>query len=63
MQTAVGGRQGALTGSVFSKVPVLLVEMVVLTNAKDEAFILSKQGRALMVDALAKGVLAAVAKE
>ncbi len=60
LQTAVGARQGALTGSIFSQVPVLLVEMVVLTNAQDEAFILSKSGRARMVEALAKGVIATV---
>jgi N-acetylmuramoyl-L-alanine amidase len=58
-QTAVGGRQGALTGSIYSKVPAVLVEMVVLTNRKDEAYILSKKGRAQMVEALAQGVLAA----
>jgi N-acetylmuramoyl-L-alanine amidase len=63
LQTAVGARQGALTGSVFSKVPVLLVEMVVLTNPKDEAFITSKAGRAKMVEALADGVLAAVRRQ
>lgn len=55
--TAVGSHQGALTGSIYSKVPVVLVETVVLTNRKDEAFILSKAGRAAMVDALTKGVL------
>jgi N-acetylmuramoyl-L-alanine amidase len=60
LQTAVGARQGALTGSIFSKVPVVLVEMVVLTNPKDEAFIVSKQGRARMVEAIAQGVIAAV---
>ncbi|AIE86350.1 N-acetylmuramoyl-L-alanine amidase domain protein [Fimbriimonas ginsengisoli Gsoil 348] len=59
-QTAVGAKQGALTGSIFSQVPAVLVEMVVLTNRKDEAFILSKSGRAKMVEALAAGVLAAV---
>jgi N-acetylmuramoyl-L-alanine amidase len=63
LQTAVGARQGALTGSVFSKVPVLLVEMVVLTNPKDEAFITSKAGRAKMVEALADGVIAAVRRQ
>lgn len=61
-QTAVGSKQGALTGSIYSEVPVLLVEMVVLTNSKDEAFIASKAGRAAMVEALAKGVLAALGK-
>jgi N-acetylmuramoyl-L-alanine amidase len=62
-QTAVGGKQGALTGSIYSKVPVVLVEMVVLTNPKDEAFMASKTGREAMVEALAKGVLAVVRKE
>lgn len=60
LQTAVGAKQGALTGSIFSKVPVVLVEMVVLTNLKDEAFIISQSGRRKMVEALADGVRAAV---
>lgn len=59
-QTAVGGRQGALTGSIFSEVPVVLVEMCVLTNPKDEAFIASQRGQERMADALAKGVAAAL---
>lgn len=58
--TAIGGKQGALTGSVFSKVPVVLVEMVVLTNRKDEAFLLSSRGQRLMADGLTAGVLAAL---
>lgn len=61
MQTAIGRKQGgALTGSIYSKVPVLLVEMVVLTNPKDEAFIGSPVGEKAMVYALASGVNAAV---
>lgn len=60
LKTAVGGKQGALTGSVFSKVPVVLVELVVLTNPKDEAFIASQEGQDAFADALAKGVAAAV---
>lgn len=59
-KTAVGSKQGALTGSIFSEVPVLLVEMVVLTNRKDEVFILSRSGHHAMVEALAAGVRAAV---
>jgi len=62
-ETAVGAKQGALTGSIYSRVPVVLVEMVVLTNPKDEVFIASKSGRAAMVNALSKGVLAAVRRE
>lgn len=59
-QSLVGSRQGALTGSIFSTVPTLLIEMCVLTNPKDENFILSKVGRAKMVTALEKGVLASL---
>lgn len=62
LQTAIGSKQGALTGSIYSHVPALLVEMVVLTNPKDEAFLVSRSGRAAMVDALTKGVLAALGK-
>lgn len=58
--TAVGGKQGALTGSIFSKVPVLLVEMVVLTNPKDERFIISAKGKGEMVKGLVAGVKAAL---
>jgi N-acetylmuramoyl-L-alanine amidase len=54
--TYVGGRQGALTGSIFSQVPALTVEMVVLTNAQDEAFIKSAAGQARMVAALRAGL-------
>lgn len=59
-QTAVGAQHGALIGSIFSKVPVVLVEMVVLTNRKDETFIESKGGQEAMANALAAGVVAAV---
>ncbi|HLK13331.1 MAG TPA: hypothetical protein VKT78_00875, partial [Fimbriimonadaceae bacterium] len=52
-KTAIGGRQGALTGSIYSRVPTVLVEMVVLTNRHDEAFITSQQGSAAMAEALA----------
>lgn len=62
LQTAIGARQGALTGSIYSQVPVLLVEMAVLTNSKDEAFLTSKKGHELLCQALLKGVQAAVPK-
>lgn len=58
--TAIGAKQGALTGSIFSEVPVLLVEMCVLQNPKDEKFMASKAGFAEMVAALAAGIQAAV---
>jgi N-acetylmuramoyl-L-alanine amidase len=59
--TAIGSKQGALTGSIYSKVPVVLVEMCVLTNPKDEAFISSEKGKRAMASALASGVKAALA--
>lgn len=59
-QTAIGNRQGALTGSIFSKVPVILVELAVLTNPKDEAFLESKAGFEALCQALLAGVRAAI---
>lgn len=58
--TAIGAKQGALTGSIYSGVPVLLVEMVVLTNAKDEAFIVDPVGHERMAKALADATEAAL---
>lgn len=58
--TAVGGKQGALTGSIYSKVPVVLVEMCVLTNPKDEQFILQPQNQQLLANAMANGIQAAL---
>jgi len=60
LQTAIGSKQGALTGSIFSHVPTILIEMVVLTNPHDENWILSKQGMSDMVEALDQGVRAAL---
>lgn len=60
LQTAIGHKQGALTGSIFSKVPVLLVEMVVLINPKDEAFLSNQDGFDRLAEALRAGVHAAV---
>jgi len=62
-RTYVGGKQGALTGSIYSEVPVVLVEMCVLTNPRDEAFVASAAGRERMARALAAGVEAALAAE
>ena len=58
--TRVGGMQGALTGSIYSQVPVVLVEMCVLTNPHDEAFIRSEAGQAAMAHALVDGAEQAV---
>jgi N-acetylmuramoyl-L-alanine amidase len=59
--TAVGRKQGALTGSIYSEVPVVLVEICVLTNPKDEDFVVSVDGQKQIADALADGVDAAIA--
>ncbi|HEX8849480.1 MAG TPA: N-acetylmuramoyl-L-alanine amidase [Gemmatimonadaceae bacterium] len=55
-RTFVGGKQGALTGSIFSEVPVALVEMVTLSNRHDAAFIRDVAGQRLMARAIAEGV-------
>jgi N-acetylmuramoyl-L-alanine amidase len=55
-RTAVGEQQGALTGSIFSEVPVVLVEMVTLSNPRDAAFIKRAKGQSLMAQAIANGI-------
>lgn len=60
-QTAVGGKLGgALEGSIYSEVPVILVEMCVLDNRKDEEFIASEDGQNRLARAMAAGAQAAV---
>ena len=56
-KTFVGGKQGALTGSIFSKVPIVTIEMVVLRNAADAAFIKSEGGQQQMAEAIANGIV------
>lgn len=55
-RTLVGSRQGALTGSIHSRVPAVLVEMVTLSNPRDAAFIKAEEGRRLMARAIAAGI-------
>lgn len=59
-KTMIGGRQGALTGSIYSEVPVILVELCVLTNSKDDAFAGTVNGQKRFTAALVAGVRAAV---
>lgn len=61
-QTPVGKRQGALTGSIYSKTPTFLVDMAVLTNPKDEAWLLNVKDKNVqkLASAIEKGVLAAL---
>ena len=56
-QTKVGREQGgALTGSIFSEVPVVTIEMVVLSDGADASFIKTDEGQQRMAEAIAKGV-------
>lgn len=54
--TLIGGKQGALTGSIFSEVPTLLVEMIFLTSRHDAEWIKQESNKRAMVDALVAGV-------
>ena len=55
-KTFVGGKQGALTGSVFSQVPVVTVEMVVLSHRSDALYIASDSGSSQIAEAIAAGI-------
>jgi N-acetylmuramoyl-L-alanine amidase len=59
-KTFVGRQQGALTGSVFSEVPALTIEMCVLDNRADAAFISAREGREQMARALLAACVATV---
>ncbi len=54
--TYVGSKQGALTGSIFSEVPALVVEMVYLNNASDAAFIGDAANQELIAHGIYKGI-------
>lgn len=63
-QTKVGREQGgALTGSIFSEVPVVTIEMVVLSDAADAEFIKTEEGQRRMAESIADGVARFVAPE
>lgn len=57
-QTEIGSKQGALTGSIFSAVPTLLVEMVNLAKREDARWISQPEKQQLMTEALLGGVVA-----
>lgn len=57
--TLIGSKQGALTGSIYSKVPVLLLEMGFLDNESDAAWFRAPKNRARMAKAIAAGIIAA----
>lgn len=55
-ESFIGGKQGALTGSIFSKVPTILVEMIFLTTSQDAEWIKQSSNKKLMSEAIAQGV-------
>ncbi|HNV71300.1 MAG TPA: N-acetylmuramoyl-L-alanine amidase, partial [Candidatus Ozemobacteraceae bacterium] len=59
-QTFIGSKQGALTGSIFSEVPVVLVEMAVLSSPQDAKFIGSAEGQERVAKALSDGIISAL---
>ncbi|MFA6092733.1 MAG: N-acetylmuramoyl-L-alanine amidase [Elusimicrobiota bacterium] len=52
-KTLVGSRQGALTFSIFSKIPTVTIEMAVLSDKSDARFIKTEEGQQLMAEAIA----------
>ncbi|MDD2774259.1 MAG: N-acetylmuramoyl-L-alanine amidase [Elusimicrobiales bacterium] len=56
-RTLVGSRQGALSYSIFSEIPTITIEMVMLSNELDAKFIKSEAGQRKMAEAIAAGVL------
>jgi N-acetylmuramoyl-L-alanine amidase len=61
-QTKVGRAQGgALTGSIFSEVPVVTIEMVTLSDPGDAEFIKTEEGQRRMAESIADGVARYVA--
>ena len=57
-QTFIGGKQGALTGSIYSQVPALLVEMANLAKPDDAKWIAEPENQRTMAKALLAGVKA-----
>lgn len=61
-ETAIGHKQGgALTGSIFSKVPVSLIEMGFLSNKIDVQFLKSESGQTQIAKSLELAVLSYIA--
>ena len=57
-QTFIGGKQGALTGSIYSQVPALLVEMANLAKADDAKWISQPENQQTLAKAMLAGVKA-----
>jgi N-acetylmuramoyl-L-alanine amidase len=56
--TRVGSQQGALTGSIYSQVPVLLIEIGFLTNEQDAAWLSIAENRQTVAESIVDGALA-----
>ena len=56
-KTYIGGKQGALTGSIFAEVPAVTVEMLFLSHPDDAAFIKSQRGQQILALSLTNGVI------
>jgi hypothetical protein len=57
-RTKIGREQGgALTGSIYSAVPVVTAEMVVLGDGRDAEFIKAEDGPRRRAEAIADGVV------
>lgn len=55
--TGVGSRQGGvLTGSIYARVPIVLIEMCFINQKSDARFIASSEGQEKMARALAAGI-------
>ncbi|MCG9895319.1 MAG: hypothetical protein MH204_07580, partial [Fimbriimonadaceae bacterium] len=59
-KTFVGSRQGALTGSIFSQVPVVLAEVLTITLPEDEKIAATESGRKRIAEAVTAGTMAAL---
>ncbi len=57
-QTFIGSKQGALTGSIYSKVPTVLVEMVNLAQPADAKWIKEPANQKIFAQGLLAGVTA-----
>ena len=56
-RSLVGSQQGALTVSIFSNIPTVLVEMAVLSDPEQARFIGSEAGQERMAQSIAAGIL------
>ena len=60
-QTFIGAKQGALTGSIFSKVPAVLIEMGNLARASDAEWIKDPANQETLARAMLAGIEAVAA--